>query len=116
MLANRPLLTVNYHSAGGFMFGTRDGSGAELTAAYVDASGYWSPTPGGGGGSPLPYRATGSLNVWARSVGLNTLFIELRRRTRSNSTGTWPGCRRCCPASPEHADRIGRMMRTAVLS
>ena len=33
--------------------------------------------PGGGGGSPLPYRATGSLNVWARSVGLNSLFIEL---------------------------------------
>lgn len=77
MLANRPLLTVNYHSAGGFMFGTRDGVGAELTALYVDASGYYSPTPGGGGGSPLPYRATGSLNVWARSMGLNTLFIEL---------------------------------------
>lgn len=77
LLANRPLLTVNYHSAGGFMFGTRDGIGAELTELYVNASGYWSPTPGGGGGSPLPYRATGSLNVWARSVGLNTLFIEL---------------------------------------
>ena len=77
MLANRPLLTVNYHSAGGFMFGSRDGLGGELTELYVNASGYWSPTPGGGGGSPLPYRATGSLNVWARSVGLNTLFIEL---------------------------------------
>ena len=78
MLANRPLLTVNYHSAGGFMFGTRDGGiGSELTELYVNASGYYSPTPGGGGGSPLPYRATGSLNVWARSMGLNTLFIEL---------------------------------------
>lgn len=76
MLANRPLLTVNYHSAGGFMFGTRDGLGAELTELYVNASGYYAPRPGGGG-SPLPYRATGSLNVWARSVGLNTLFIEL---------------------------------------
>lgn len=76
MLANRPLLTVNYHSAGGFMFGTRDGIGAELTELYVNASGYYAPTPGGGG-SPLTYRATGSLNVWARSVGLNTLFIEL---------------------------------------
>jgi len=76
MLANRPLLTVNYHSAGGFMFGTRDGIGSELTELYVNASGYYAPTPGGGG-SPLTYRATGSLNVWARSVGLNTLFIEL---------------------------------------
>ncbi|MGE3913378.1 MAG: M14 family zinc carboxypeptidase [Chloroflexota bacterium] len=80
MLANRPLLTVNYHSAGGFLFGTRDGKGGELTSAYVEASGYYAPTPGGGG-SPLPYRATGSLNVWARTVGLNTLFIELSTPT-----------------------------------
>ena len=76
MLANRPLLTVNYHSAGGCMFGTRDGIGAELTELYVSASGYYAPTPGGGS-RPLSYRATGSLNVWARSVGMNTLFIEL---------------------------------------
>jgi hypothetical protein len=76
MLANRPALTVNYHSAGGFMFGTRDGVGAEITDLYVAASGYYAPTPGSGS-SPLPYRASGSLNVWARSVGLTTLFIEL---------------------------------------
>jgi zinc carboxypeptidase len=76
MLANRPALTVNYHSAGGFMFGTRDGIGAEITDLYVSASGYYAPTPGSGS-SPLPYRASGSLNVWARSIGLTTLFIEL---------------------------------------
>jgi hypothetical protein len=76
MLANRPELTVNYHSAGGFMFGTRDGAGAEITGLYATASGYYAPTPGSGS-SPLPYRASGSLNVWARSVGLTTLFIEL---------------------------------------
>ncbi|MDP8922272.1 MAG: twin-arginine translocation signal domain-containing protein [Chloroflexota bacterium] len=75
MLQTRPALTVNYHSAGGFMFGGRDGLAGELTAAYADASGYPVPTPGGG--SPLSYRATGSSNVWARSVGLNGLFIEL---------------------------------------
>jgi len=75
MLQTRPALTVNYHSAGGFMFGSRDGAAGELTAAYSNASGYPVPTPGGG--SPLSYRATGSLNVWARSVGLGTLFIEL---------------------------------------
>jgi hypothetical protein len=78
MLANRPILTVNYHSAGGFMFGSRDGVAGEITELYVNASGYYSPTPGGGGGgSPLSYRATGSLNVWARTMGLTTLFIEL---------------------------------------
>ena len=75
MLATRPALTVNYHSAGGFMFGGREGFAGELTFAYADASGYPVPTPGGG--SPLSYRATGSSNVWARSVGLNGLFIEL---------------------------------------
>lgn len=80
MLANRPVLTVNYHSAGGFMFGSREGLGGELTARYVEASGYYAPTPGSGS-SPLPYRATGSLNVWARTVGLNTLFIELSTPT-----------------------------------
>ena len=76
ILQTRPALTVNYHSAGGFMFGSRDGLAGELTAAYADASGYPVPTPGGGG-SPLSYRATGSSNVWARTVGLNGLFIEL---------------------------------------
>jgi hypothetical protein len=76
LLKTRPLLTVNYHSAGGFMFGTRDGIGGELTDLYAAASGYYAPVPGGGS-SPLPYRATGSLNVWARTVGLSTLFIEL---------------------------------------
>ena len=75
MLQTRPALTVNYHSAGGFMFGSRDGLAGELTAAYAEASGYPVPTPGGG--SPLSYRATGSSNVWARTVGLNGLFIEL---------------------------------------
>ena len=76
MLKTRPVLTVNYHSAGGFLLAGRDGQVGELSEAYANASGYWRPQPGPGS-SPLPYRATGSLNVWARSVGLNTLFIEL---------------------------------------
>ena len=76
MLANRPIWTVNYHSAGGFMFGSRDGGAAEITELYSTASGYRAPVPGGGP-SPLPYRATGSLNAWARTVGLNGFLIEL---------------------------------------
>jgi hypothetical protein len=76
MLQSRPELTVNYHSAGGFMFGGRDGIGGELTDLYASASGYRAPVPGAGA-SPLSYRATGSLNVWARTVGLNGFLIEL---------------------------------------
>ena len=45
VLAVRPALVVNYHSAGGFMFGPRDGAPGELAATYAQESGYnW---PGG---------------------------------------------------------------------
>jgi hypothetical protein len=76
LVKTRPVLTVNYHSVGGFILSGRDGSAGDISAAYADASGYSLPTAGGGS-SPLPYRATGSLNVWARGQGLTTLFIEL---------------------------------------
>lgn len=76
MLKTRPLLTVNYHCSGNFMFGGRDGLQGQLTEAYSAASGYRAPVPGGGS-SPLPYRATGSLNAWARTVGLMGFLIEL---------------------------------------
>jgi hypothetical protein len=72
----RPALVINYHSAGGFMFGGRDGLAGEIARAYSDASGYPRPTAGGGG-SPLSYRATGSMNVWLREIQVAGLFIEL---------------------------------------
>jgi hypothetical protein len=74
--ATRPALVINYHSAGGFMFGGRDGLAGEVAQAYSDASGYPRPTAGGGG-SPLSYRATGSMNVWLREIQVAGLFIEL---------------------------------------
>ena len=75
VLAHRPAFVVNYHSAGGFMFGPRDGQPGDLAAAYAQASGYHWPAPGGG--SPLPYTATGSMNVWLREVGVAGILIEL---------------------------------------
>jgi len=71
----------NYHSAGGFMFGPREGLAGDLATAYADASGYYwpSPSPGGGGGqrSPLSYSATGSMNSWLRQVGVPAILVEL---------------------------------------
>jgi hypothetical protein len=74
----RPVLMINYHSMGGFMFG-----GGEVADAYADASGYTRPqprppgSPGGGGSSVLGYRASGTTNGWLRTIGIGSIFIEL---------------------------------------
>jgi len=78
ILANRPALVVNYHSAGGFMFGARGGLASDLSGAYADASGYSWPSPGvGGQRSPLGYQASGSMNVWLREQGIPAILVEL---------------------------------------
>jgi hypothetical protein len=78
VLANQPAFIVNYHSAGGFMFGGRDGVAGDLSNTYAEASGYWWPQPGvGGQRSPLSYQASGSMNVWLRESGLPAVLVEL---------------------------------------
>lgn len=75
-----PILVINYHSAGGFMFGGRTPLGNELAEAYSEASGYYRPAPGGGSGSGprlLGYRASGTMNGWLGQIGVPSLFIEL---------------------------------------
>jgi hypothetical protein len=79
ILEHRPAFIVNYHSAGGFMFGARDGFAGELSGAYADGSGYYwpAPTPSGGQRSPLAYQASGSMNVWLRENGIPAVLVEL---------------------------------------
>jgi hypothetical protein len=78
VLSTRPAFIVNYHSAGGFMFGARDGVAGDLSSTYAQASGYWWPQPGvGGQRSPLPYSASGSMNVWLRETGISAILVEL---------------------------------------
>lgn len=77
ILANKPAFVVNYHSAGGFMFGPRDGLAGDLSNAYAEASGYYWPSPGNGQPSPLSYQATGSMNSWLRQVGIPSILVEL---------------------------------------
>lgn len=76
VLANRPTLVINYHSAGGFMFGGRDGRSAELADAYEQASGYYRPQPGSGQ-RLLSYRASGTMSSWLGEQGIGGIFIEL---------------------------------------
>jgi predicted deacylase len=75
VLSNKPAFIVNYHSAGGFMFGARDGLAGDFSRVYAEASGYSWPAPGGR--SPLPYSASGSMNAWLRQVGIPSILVEL---------------------------------------
>jgi hypothetical protein len=77
ILENRPAFIVNYHSAGGFMFGGRQGLVSELSSAYAEGSGYYWPAPSAGQRSPLTYQASGSMNVWLRENGIPAILVEL---------------------------------------
>ena len=86
VLQTRPLLTINYHSRGGFLFRGGTDQSSKLAETYANLSHYALPGGGsggapGGGGSPLGYRATGSMNVWMRSAGLGGFLIELATAT-----------------------------------
>ena len=75
ILATRPALVINYHSAGGFMFGGRSGLAGELSEAYANASGYYYPRQGGP--RLLSYRVSGSMNPWLGERGIAGIFVEL---------------------------------------
>jgi Zinc carboxypeptidase len=77
VLSTKPALVINYHSAGGFMFGPRDGVPGELASLYADMTGYAWPNPAGGVRSPLSYSASGSMNVWLRETGISAILVEL---------------------------------------
>jgi len=76
LMATQPALTINYHSRGGFLFGGRGDRSNRIADAYASASRYPRPSPSTGG-SPLSYRATGSMNVWMGEQGLAGMLIEL---------------------------------------
>ncbi|HEY7060864.1 MAG TPA: M14 family zinc carboxypeptidase [Chloroflexota bacterium] len=67
----RPAVVVQYHSQGAFVVGTR-----ELAEPYATATGYRLPTPGGGLGGLLPYRATGTMGRWLNDHGIGSVLIE----------------------------------------
>jgi hypothetical protein len=76
VLRTRPALVVDYHSAGSFMFGGRDGLAGDISTAYAEASRYSWPQPGRSS-SPLTYSVSGSMNMWLRQVGIPGILVEL---------------------------------------
>jgi hypothetical protein len=70
-LAVRPAVVVQYHSQGSFVVGTR-----ALAEPYAAATGYRFPTPGGGLGGLLPYRATGTMGRWLTNNDIGSVLIE----------------------------------------
>ncbi len=71
-----PALVLNFHSAGGFMFGDRAGLAGEISAIYAETSGYYWPDPGVNP-NPLPYVPTGTLSAWTSQLGILDIFVEL---------------------------------------
>jgi hypothetical protein len=94
VLSTRPVFTINYHSRGGFILGGRSGLGDQLAQSYSDASGYRrGGAAGGGTGSLLSYRATGSMNVWMASENLHAILIELATADQPETARNLAGVR-----------------------
>jgi hypothetical protein len=69
----RPILVVNYHSAGGFVSTSQTGLSWDLASVYADASGY----PCFGADAPFGYPITGAMDGWLEARGIADLFVEL---------------------------------------
>ena len=92
VMANRPTLVINYHSAGGFMFGGREGLSGALAEAYEQASGYYRSLPGSGQ-RLLTYRASGTTSSWLNQQGIGGIFIELTNSADPEFTRNLAGLR-----------------------
>ena len=106
---SRPVLVVNYHSRGGFIFGGNGPQGGSIADAYSEASGYFRPRPGGGGGSVaapsvLGYRATGSMNAWLGDEGYRGMLIELATSFDAEFSRNLAGLRSALAALAEEAE------------
>jgi zinc carboxypeptidase len=70
----RPVLVVNYHSAGGFVSTSQAGISWDLADVYGEASGYPSYGPDR---PPFGYSITGAMDGWLAARGIADLFVEL---------------------------------------
>lgn len=70
----RPVLVVNYHSAGGFVSTGQSGISWDLADVYAEASGYPSFGPDR---PPFGYAITGAMDGWLAGRGIADIFVEL---------------------------------------
>jgi hypothetical protein len=70
----RPVLVVNYHSAGGFVATDQYGVSWDLATAYAEASGYPCFGPDQ---PPFGYAITGAMDGWLAGRGIADIFVEL---------------------------------------
>lgn len=70
----RPVLVVNYHSAGGFVSTGQTGPSWDLADVYGEASGYPSYGPDR---PPFGYAITGAMDGWLAGRGIADIFVEL---------------------------------------
>jgi hypothetical protein len=70
----RPLVVVNYHSAGGFISTRQSGLSDELSDLYAAASGYpyYSLAD-----RPFGYPISGAMDAWLEEIGIADIFVEL---------------------------------------
>jgi hypothetical protein len=69
----KPLLVVNYHSAGGFVSTSQHGLSWDLAEIYAEAGRY----PCYGPDAPFGYTITGAMDGWLEGKGIADLFVEL---------------------------------------
>lgn len=75
ILQRRPVLVINYHSAGCLVSTRQDGKSSELAALYAEAARYpfFDPTIE----EPWWYPITGALDGWLADRGIADIFVEL---------------------------------------
>jgi hypothetical protein len=76
----RPVLVVNYHSAGGFVSTSQHGLSWDLAEIYAEAGNY----PCYGPEAPFGYPITGAMDGWLEGKGIADLFVELPTYTNAD--------------------------------
>lgn len=88
MTANRPYVTLAYHSKASYAIYNAYGQSSSMARTYASLSRYI--LINGTASTGFDYSATGSYSAWARENGMAALTIELATKTSSETTRNFP--------------------------